>query len=65
MRLKDVLDHYGNIYRFERDSGMSHNSYYNWARRGYIPIVSQIKLERLTEGKLQADLSHTVKDESR
>lgn len=65
MTLDDVLSHYANIYQFSKQTGMSHNSFYNWKERGYIPIVSQIKLERLSGGVLVANLSHTVKDDAR
>lgn len=64
MTIDDVLKHYGSIYRFCKETGMSHNSYYNWRERGYIPIVSQMKLERLTSAVLKANLSHTVKDDT-
>jgi hypothetical protein len=35
---------------------MSHANIYNWIKWGFIPIVSQIKIEKLTKGKLKADM---------
>lgn len=58
MTIEEVLDHYGSTYRFSEITGMSHANIPNWKKRGYIPIESQIRLERLSEGALRADLSH-------
>ena len=60
MKLEDVLAHYGNPYQFRKHTKMSINNIYNWRSMGYIPIVSQMRLEAMTNGALKADLAHTV-----
>lgn len=60
MILDDVLKHFGNAYKFGKTSGMCVNNIYNWRNMGYIPIVSQMRLEALTNGVLKADMAHTV-----
>jgi len=58
MTIDDVTKMFKNGNRFEIETGMSHVSYHNWLRYGYIPILSQLKLEKVTNGALKADLAH-------
>jgi hypothetical protein len=57
MKLEDVKNYFGSSYQFRKKTGMEHANYLNWERKGFIPIKTQIKLERLTEGLLKADLN--------
>jgi hypothetical protein len=57
MTLEDLMRHFGNSYRFEVQTGMNHANYLNWLKKGYIPIVSQIRIEKITNGQLKASLS--------
>ena len=59
MRLKDLKQHYRNSYEFERATGLSHVNWSNWAKRGYIPIISQMRIEKITRGVFKADMDHT------
>ena len=63
MTIDDVLEFFKSGYRFNKLTGISCNSFYTWKAQGFIPIVSQMKIERLTEGALKANTSHTVKDD--
>jgi hypothetical protein len=63
MTLQEVLNHYGTGYKFAKATKISTNSFYDWVKRGYIPIGSQMKIERLTKGLLKANLSHVSKDD--
>lgn len=61
MILDEVKAFYGSGYMFEKKTGMHHANYRNWKEKGYIPIESQIKLERLSGGVLRADLGNCGK----
>lgn len=50
MTIEELLKYYGNTYQFELATGLSHTNIDNWRRRGYIPLMSQRKIERITEG---------------
>lgn len=63
MTIDDVLNYYGTSYNMEQCTGMRSTNVPNWKARGYIPIASQMRLERLSEGELTADLSHCNKEE--
>lgn len=54
MTPNEVKEFYGNGYRFNKKTGMSPASLLNWLRWGYVPLISQAKLQKLTEGKLNA-----------
>jgi hypothetical protein len=59
MLLADVLKYFGNGYGFEKSTGLSHANINYWTKLGYIPIVSQMKIEKRTDGALKADMEHT------
>lgn len=63
MKIEDVMVYFGSARGMERQIGISHSSMTNWRERGYIPIETQLRIQRLTEGMLQADLSHCIKVE--
>ncbi len=63
MHIDDVLKYCGNIYQVHKQFGFSENTPRNWKARGYIPIVTQLRIEHLTKGALKADLSHCCKVE--
>jgi len=60
MTLDDLKGHYKNSYDFEKQTGFSHVNYSNWKRKGYIPIVTQLRIERVTKGLFKADVNHTT-----
>lgn len=62
MTINDILQHYGTGYRFSKETLISTQSFYDWKKRGYIPIGSQMKIERITDGALKADLNHVNKE---
>ena len=63
MTIDDVIKFFGSGYSFNKKTKISCNSFYTWKAKGYIPIVSQMKIERLTAGALKANLNHAVKDD--
>lgn len=58
MTPQDIQKHYKTAYRFYKETGMSQNSLANWFKWGYVPLNSQVKIERITEGVLKADFNH-------
>lgn len=62
MKLEDILNYYGTPYEMEKKHKLAHQNVSNWKRLGYVPIMTQLKIERLTEGALKADLNHCTKD---
>lgn len=61
MTIDDLKAFYGTGYRFESRTRMSANSFRKWCKRGFIPIMSQIKIETLTNGALKAKLEDAIK----
>lgn len=55
MTLDDVKKYFGTSYRFNKITGMGHDNYRNWMKRGYIPFQTQFRLELLSNGELKAD----------
>lgn len=62
MTIEDLKNVYENGNKFQLATGMPHGTYHNWMRYGYIPILSQLKLEKITGGILKADLNHIPGD---
>ncbi len=55
MTPEDVKKYYKSQYNFRKETGMSTSTLGNWLKWGYIPVDSQYRLERLTEGKLKTE----------
>lgn len=58
MKFEDVLEYFGSGYRLSVDAGFSIQAPVAWKKRGYIPLKSQIKLEKFTNGELKANINH-------
>lgn len=56
MTIDDLKLMYANGYIFQRETGMKHQNYHNWVKAGFIPIMSQMRLEIITSGALKANL---------
>lgn len=54
MKPIEVKNHYKTAYKFYKATGMSPANIGNWMKWGYIPILSQYKIEENTHGKLKA-----------
>ena len=59
MTINEVREYYGNCNQFMKRTGMSSSSFLNWVTSGFVPIISQHKLEILTNGELVARLGDT------
>ena len=53
---------YAAFYKAAKQLNISQQSIINWKKRGYIPIVSQMKIEAGTEGQLKARLEDCKDD---
>lgn len=58
MTIDEVEAYYGSGWKMERKHKLSHMNIRNWKRLGYVPITTQLKIERLTNGALKASLEH-------
>ena len=54
MTPQDVREHFKTGYNFRKLTGMSDNTMHNWINAGYIPYISQKKIEKVTDGSLVA-----------
>lgn len=55
MKIKDLIQFYKTGVEFRRQTGMARVNWYEWQKKGYIPIESQCRLEQITNGKLKAN----------
>lgn len=62
MTIDEVKKYFSTSYQFQKKTGMMHNNFLNWEKKGFIPIKTQIKLQELTNGELKANLEHLHKD---
>lgn len=61
MTIEEVLGYYGTPHAAEKKHSLAHQNFRNWKRLGYIPITTQMKIEKLTNGVLKARLEDAVK----
>lgn len=58
MTIQEVYDYYWrNWSEATRCLGMGKNSYQYWKKIGYIPMPTQKKIEKATNGRLVADIN--------
>lgn len=55
MTIEEVLKIYDSGYQICRELGIHRNNYTNWKKKGHIPFVQQLNIEKLTNGKLKAE----------
>lgn len=58
MTPKELKDYFKTGYRFWKETGFSAMSYSNWMKWGYIPIASQVEIQKITKGKLRASIEY-------
>lgn len=59
MKPKEVKRYFKSLYRFNKETGMSATTLGNWLRNGFVPEMSQLKLERITKGALKTDWNYS------
>lgn len=55
MTVDEVKQYFGTSYRFSMITGFAHTNFSNWTKKGYIPYLTQKRLEEFTNGILIAD----------
>lgn len=58
MTLEEIKKYFGGGYLFWKKTGMAYSCYQYWQKIGYVPLESQRKIEKITEGYLKANLEH-------
>ena len=56
MNIQEAELYFGNLSKLCRAIGHTTQAATHWRRQGYIPMLQQYRIERLTEGKLKADI---------
>lgn len=54
MILEEVYQFFGSANKAANVLNITRQAFYGWIRRGYIPLKQQIKIEKITKGKLIA-----------
>ena len=54
MTLHELKLYFGSGYRFNKITKMSPTTWLNWFKQGYIPLRSQVFIEKVTNGELRA-----------
>jgi len=63
MTIEEVYNYFKSGRQMQIKTGLSHSNFQRWKQYGYIPITTQMKIERLTDGDLKASLSHCKKED--
>lgn len=58
MTIEEVKDYFLTGYAFRKATGMSADTFHSWMKKGFVPLKSQLKMERMTNGALKADFTH-------
>lgn len=57
MKVEDIYEHFGKSWtKVSRELKVPHSSLQNWRKRGFIPIRTQMLLERKSNGLFKASL---------
>lgn len=55
MKPIDIKEHFGTWTAAMRELNFSNNLYRQWVNKGYVPMYTQLYIEKVTRGYLQAD----------
>ena len=58
MLLNELYEYYGTWTNLMREIGLGNSTYQVWRRQGYIPFLSQLRIENKTKGLFKACESH-------
>ncbi|MBP6354093.1 MAG: hypothetical protein KA318_00185 [Nitrosomonas sp.] len=62
MTIDQAISHFGSASELCRALGIPLQNYTHWKNRGYIPLVAQYKIEKITNKKLKASEADTKKN---
>lgn len=55
MSIDEAIKYFGNGNKLCNALGLSRANITDWRNKGYIPMIQQLRLEKLTSGELKAD----------
>lgn len=55
MKLDQVVKHFKTQTAAAQALGVTQPTLSNWKKRGFIPAIQQLRIEKVTKGKLKAD----------
>lgn len=55
MTLEEIKNHFGTARNFMMKTGMCHSNFHKWQKKGYVPRLTQQRIEEITQGLLKAD----------
>lgn len=58
MLLEELRDFYGTYAQMARELSLGSSTYRGWRAKGYIPLISQARIERETKGRFKLDIKH-------
>lgn len=58
MLIEDIIKEWGSGRKAATACGYNKSTVSDWKSYGYIPIKAQMRIEKLTNGKLKADTAH-------
>jgi len=65
MTIDEARKYFGSHTKIAKALRISLGCVSNWQRRGYIPGIAQLKLQKLSNGKLKADLDYIFNKEQK
>lgn len=60
MTVNQVIKHFGSLYQAAKQCGYSFPNAYHWKRNQRIPIKSQLKIQKVTNNVLIADIKDSI-----
>lgn len=61
MKIEDLRAYFENARNFVEQTSFGRTCWFDWQRKGYVPIKSQFRIEEITEGKLKANFEDAGK----
>lgn len=58
MKFDEVVAYFKTGYNLHKLTGLSHNRIGDWRKKGFVPIIAQMRIEKATEGALMASFDH-------
>lgn len=52
MTIQEVYDYFGSSYQLTKQVGFSPRTPPSWKKKGFVPWLSQLRIEKYTAGKL-------------
>jgi hypothetical protein len=54
MTLDETQKYFGSYYKIAKNCGFSTATPYGWKKKGFIPLVAQVVIEKFTDGVLKS-----------